>query len=162
MHESVRNFVARQTRNATFDRVLEVGSMDINGGVRDLFPDSDYLGVDLAEGPGVDRVLSAHVLDEHLEPGSYDLVLCLEMLEHDECPWLTVAQLALMARPGGLVLITARGNGFPEHNRPDRWRFMRDGLVSLIAHGGLRVRRITPDPQVAGWLAACVRPEVAG
>ncbi|MCC6434439.1 MAG: hypothetical protein IT196_05360 [Acidimicrobiales bacterium] len=161
MHESVRSFVARQTRNLGAQRVLEVGAVDINGGVRDLFPDADYFGIDLAEGPGVDRVLSAHHLDQHLERGCYDLVLCLEMLEHDEAPWLTVPQLATMVRPGGHVIISARGNGFPEHNRPDRWRFMRDGMRSLVESAGLTIHRLDTDPQVPGWLVLAQRPEAA-
>ena len=35
-------------------RVLEVGSLDINGSVRELFEKCDYTGVDLQMGPGVD------------------------------------------------------------------------------------------------------------
>lgn len=161
MHESVYAFVKGQARKLTATSVLEVGSMDINGGVRDLFPDSDYLGIDLAEGPGVDRVLSAHDLEEHLPLGSFDVVLCLEVLEHDAAPWLTVPQLAMMVRPGGTVLITARGNGFPEHNAPDRWRFMKDGIRSLVTSSGLRIGTLRADPQVSGWLVAAHRPEVA-
>ncbi len=154
MHESVLDFVKRSTRKLPAGaRVLDVGALDINGTARDVITDaSEYIGVDLDPGPGVDLVLDAHRLDAELEPGSFDIVLCLEMLEHDEAPWLTVAQLARMVRPGGLVLITARGNGFPEHNRPDRWRFMRDGMVALCEAGGLHVRRIAGDPQVSGWL----------
>ena len=34
--------------------VLEVGSLDINGSLRDLFQDCNYLGVDVATGKGVD------------------------------------------------------------------------------------------------------------
>lgn len=154
MHESVLDFVKRSTRKLPAGaRVLDVGALDINGTARDVITDaSEYIGVDLDSGPGVDLVADAHELEAWLEPGSFDVVLCLEMLEHDDAPWLTVAQLARMVRPGGLVLITARGNGFPEHNRPDRWRFMRDGMVALCEAGGLHVRRIAGDPQVSGWL----------
>lgn len=156
MHDSVRAFVKRQTKGFTEGRVLEVGAMDINGGVRDLFPDADYLGIDLAEGPGVDRVCSAHRLVDEFGADAFDLVLCLEVLEHDQAPWVTVGQLATVVKPGGRVLVTARGNGFPEHNRPDRWRFMRDGIVELFTGTDLKPR-VTPDPQVSGWLVAATR-----
>lgn len=157
MHESVLDFVKRSTRKLPAGaRVLDVGALDINGSAREVITDAaEYIGVDLDPGPGVDLVLDAHRLDEELEPGSFDIVLCLEMLEHDDAPWLTAAQLARMVRPGGLVLITARGNGFPEHNPPDRFRFMKDGFRALLEQGGLHVRRITGDPQVSGWFANC-------
>ena len=44
-------------------RVLEVGSLDINGSVRDLFSDCDYTGVDLALGPGVDLACQGQLLE---------------------------------------------------------------------------------------------------
>lgn len=161
MHESVLDFVKRSTRKLPAGaRVLDVGALDINGSAREVLTDvAEYIGVDLHPGPGVDIVGDAHNLVDLLGPwdpdGGFDIVLCLEMLEHDDAPWLTAAQLAAVVRPGGLVLITARGNGFPEHNPPDRFRFMKDGFRALLEQGGLHVRRITGDPQVSGWFANC-------
>jgi 2-polyprenyl-6-hydroxyphenyl methylase/3-demethylubiquinone-9 3-methyltransferase len=40
------------------------------------------------------------------EPGSYDLVTCLEMLEHVPDPAAIVAALARLARPGGHVILS--------------------------------------------------------
>ena len=37
--------------------ILEIGSYDVNGSIRNFFPDSNYVGVDLTEGPGVDLVI---------------------------------------------------------------------------------------------------------
>ena len=44
-------------------RVLEVGSLNINGTVRDLFNDCNYIGIDVGEGNGVDVVCSGHEYD---------------------------------------------------------------------------------------------------
>src|SRR5208283_1437369 len=75
-------------------RVLEVGSMDINGSIRPAFGDaSEYIGIDLTPGPGVDRVMSAHDLDQAWPAGWFDTVVCCEMLEHDPMPWKTVPLL---------------------------------------------------------------------
>ena len=41
-------------------RVIELGSLNVNGGLRHLFPpECDYIGVDLQPGPGVDVVADA-------------------------------------------------------------------------------------------------------
>jgi hypothetical protein len=37
-------------------RVLDIGSLDINGSVRPLFRGGTYTGIDVAAGPGVDIV----------------------------------------------------------------------------------------------------------
>jgi len=160
MHESVRSFVMHNTRKLGDDaRILDVGSMDVNGTVRDLFGSRHYTGVDHEEGPGVDLVMSSHELTEMFDAGSFDLVLCLEMLEHDPNPWVTCRQIAAVTAPGGTLVLTTRAPGFPEHNRPDLWRFMRDGIRAMLDGAGLTLVKLEPDPQVAGWFAVATRPE---
>lgn len=158
MHESTFDFVRRYVNRHKLAgaRVLEVGSYNVNGGVRELFT-GEYIGVDIEAGPGVDEVVSAHELDARFEPGSFELVVCLEMLEHDEAPWLTMVQLGRMVAPGGHLLVSARGNGFPLHNPPDRWRFMKDGFRTLLDLTGLKIRHMTGDPQVSGFFGICVK-----
>jgi SAM-dependent methyltransferase len=161
MHSSVLAFVERATRDLPENiRVLDIGALDVNGSARGLFPNAtEYIGVDLEDGPGVNIITDAH--DLLFLPGQFDLILCLEMLEHDSAPWLTAAQIAAVGKPGALVLVSARGNGFPLHNEPDCFRFMEAGMRSVLEAGGLIVDRIDPDPQVSGWFARCTVPELA-
>lgn len=161
MHDSVLAFVERATRDLPEDiRVLDVGALDVNGSARGLFPKAaTYVGIDLQDGPGVDFVEDAHNINLSLD-GFFDLILCLEMLEHDSAPWLTAAQIAAVGKPGALVLVSARGNGFPLHNEPDCFRFMEAGMRAVLEAGGLVVDRIDPDPQVSGWFARCTVPEL--
>ena len=44
-------------------RTLEVGSLNINGTVRNAFNSDEYIGVDVGAGPGVDIVISGHEYD---------------------------------------------------------------------------------------------------
>lgn len=139
--------------------VLEVGSANVNGGVRDLFAGHSYIGIDHDTADGVDIIASSHDLTEIFERETFDLVLCLEMLEHDTNPWDTLTEICEVTKPGGTIILTARGNGFPEHNRPDCWRFMRDGFRALIENSGLTLNVLEPDPQVSGWFAVATRPQ---
>ncbi len=81
MHEAVRQWVT--SRIEWVDpcaTIVELGSLDINGGVRDLLPPSaSYIGVDMQKGPGVDVVDNAATWRPE---GPVDLVLCLEVFEH--------------------------------------------------------------------------------
>jgi SAM-dependent methyltransferase len=115
--------------------VLEIGSRDVNGGLRQFFqePGDHYLGIDQEAGPGVDRVMSGHDVEQH---GPFDLVLCCEVLEHDEQPWRTVHAARQVVRPGGFLLISVPFNGFPEHRYPiDMLRFLPDVMPNWFFKG---------------------------
>ena len=78
-------------------RVLDCGSLDVNGNIKDLFTNSEYCGIDNHKGPNVlwniplhhirERVLSRDPLFKFLDtPGdeinTFDTVISCEMLEH--------------------------------------------------------------------------------
>lgn len=98
---------------AAFDgvRVLEIGSLDINGSVRDFYTNADYTGVDLAPGPGVDVVGQGQDLD--YADRSFDVSVSAECFEHNPY-WLeTFANMTRMA--SHMVFLTCASHGRPEH-----------------------------------------------
>jgi SAM-dependent methyltransferase len=110
-------------------KVLDVGSFDVNGCVREYF--EDYTGVDMRPGPNVDKVCNAECLP--FEDNYFDHVLCLESLEHMACFWLCVDEMKRVLKPGGTLVLTAAGNGFQPHDFPsDYWRFLPAGLEELL------------------------------
>jgi 2-polyprenyl-6-hydroxyphenyl methylase/3-demethylubiquinone-9 3-methyltransferase len=80
---------------------------------------AEVTGIDLADKPlkvamlhrvesgsSVDyRLISAEALAEE-QPGSYDIVTCMEMLEHVPDPPSTVRACARLVRPGGMVFFS--------------------------------------------------------
>jgi SAM-dependent methyltransferase len=95
-------------------RVLEIGSYDVNGTVRRQFaPAASYVGVDLTPGPGVDRVMFGHEVDD--PDGSFDVTLSGECFEHDPHWRDTFENMVRLTRPGGLVTFTCASTGRPEH-----------------------------------------------
>jgi SAM-dependent methyltransferase len=116
--------------------VLEIGALDINGSVRGLFYAKSYIGVDLGEGPGVDLIRPAQMVD--LPSESFDCAISLECFEHNPF-WLeTFVNMLRMTRRGGLVLVTCATTGRREHgtarSSPDAspitvacgWRYYRN------------------------------------
>jgi len=91
--------------------VLEIGSLNINGTVRDLFADCTYVGVDVAPGPGVDVVGLGQELDYADE--AFDVAISAECFEHNPA-WLeTFANMRRMC--SGLVVFTCATEGRAEH-----------------------------------------------
>jgi SAM-dependent methyltransferase len=117
--------------------VLEVGSYDVNGNVRDLFPEP-YLGMDMREGPGVDLV--ANVLDKHYEfTNRFMTIVCVETLEHVTEPWVAVENMARWLAPEGVILVTIPFM-LEKHDHPsDYWRMTDSGLWHLFERVGLNI-----------------------
>jgi SAM-dependent methyltransferase len=117
MHKQAASFcedIARRAPKYFKDqRVLEVGSLNINGSVRDLFEGGEYMGIDLGPGPGVDRV--AHVLELEGISAHFDVVVSTEALEHDKSWGASLDRMASLVKPDGLLLITCAAPGRPEH-----------------------------------------------
>ena len=91
--------------------VLDVGSLDINGTVRGFFAGGSYLGVDVADGAGVDVVGFGQSLD--FDDGSFDVCLSAECFEHNPEWVATFANMVRMCR--GLVLMSCATSGREEH-----------------------------------------------
>lgn len=93
--------------------VLEVGSLNINGTVRDFFNAKSYLGIDLIEGKDVDMVISGNEINHPDE--SYDTVISTECFEHDKHWKETFANMYRMTKKGGMVIFTCASDGRHEH-----------------------------------------------
>ena len=116
---------------ARFQRVLDVGSMDVNGSLRSVCPGHlAYTGIDLSPGNGVDVVLS----DPYAYPfpdGHFDMIVSTSCFEHDALFWITFLECARVLAPSGVLYINAPSNGV-YHGYPfDHWRFFPDAGLAL-------------------------------
>lgn len=97
-----------------------------------------WLGVDILPGEGVDLVADAHELGTHFSSGHFDAFVAEATFEHFRRPWVVVAELAKVVRPGGFGWLETH-QSFPLHGFPsDYFRFSAEALGELFA----------PD---AGW-----------
>lgn len=120
-------------------RILDIGSMDINGSLRDhAQPDDEYIGIDMAPGPGVDIVLD----DPYVMPfpdGHVDIVVATSVFEHAQFFWVLFAELVRVCKDNGFIYLNVPSNGMFHQHPHDFWRFYPDAglaLVSWAAHCG--------------------------
>lgn len=116
-HPAQLNYIERlRTRHPQFftnKKILEVGSLDINGTVRIFFNECDYLGIDVGAGPGVDLVCQGQDLDH--PDGTYDLSISCECFEHNPYWVETFRNMIRMTRSGGMVVMSCATTGRLEH-----------------------------------------------
>ena len=106
-------------------RVLEVGSLNVNGSVRPLFTDAgEYIGIDIRKGKDVDRVMAGEDVVAEFGPESFDIVLSSNTLEHCE-HWREVLQASWdVLKTGGVMCIVTPTPMKGRHNYPsDYWRW---------------------------------------
>ena len=116
--------------------VLDVGSFDVNGSYRPIFPPPrfTYHGLDMSSGPNVDIVARNPYCWQMLDNEAFDVVITGQAFEHIEFFWFTLAEVARVLKPGGyFCLIVPRFQ--PRHRYPvDVYRFDVDGLVALARY----------------------------
>lgn len=137
-------------------RVLEIGSKDITGSVRKYFEDAtEYIGTDMERGFGVDVIIDSHNLLKKFKAGAFDIVLCHEMLEHDNAPWITIPIMQKLVKKGGIMIVSTPTFGFPLHRHPkDYFRYGEDAYREIIFQG-FKILRLDEVRDSEGNPAIC-------
>lgn len=117
-------------------KILDVGSLDVNGSLRDVFGAWDYTGLDIAAGRNVD-VVTKDLYTFPFSGAAFDVVVSSNCLEHVPMPWLWMPEVVRVCKD--LVFITAP-NRQNYHAYPvDCWRPWPDGLRALMEYCGIEV-----------------------
>ena len=137
MRDNIKKFVSITAKwLPLLGPIYEFGSFQVPGqegfaDLRPLFPGRDYVGADMREGPGVDRVLNLHKID--LPSESVGSVLCLDTLEHVEYPHQALQEIHRILSPKGGIAVISSVMDFPIHDYPyDFWRFTPTAFESLL------------------------------
>ena len=161
------------TRDDVRDQdVLEVGASDVNGSLRpyiEALGPRSYVGVDpdpgtvdpltstLVASSRVDVVASGEELVERFGPDRFGLVVSTEMLEHAEHWQEVVWNMMAVTEPGGVMVVTTRGPGFPYHPFPeDHWRYTVGDFEAIWA--GWQVNDLREDPGNPGVFIKATKP----
>jgi SAM-dependent methyltransferase len=156
--ETVKNALA--PRDVRGKRVLEVGSLDVNGSVRGdivaLAP-AEYVGIDIRPGPGVDVLCDAGDLVERFGENAFDVVVSTELLEHARDWRRIISNIKRVTRPNGVMLVSTRSYGVDFHRRPfDYWRYQKEDFEKIFSD--VVVEDLLLDPTDPGLLIKARKP----
>lgn len=135
MQEIIRGFLVDLMQVVDFlDPVVEFGSLQVeehqDGDLRSLFAGRSFIGTDMREGPGVDRVEDLRRLS--FADGEVGTAICLDTLEHCADPVSACRELQRVVGDGGLCIISSVMlfgiHGYPS----DYFRFTPEGFASML------------------------------
>jgi SAM-dependent methyltransferase len=133
----------------SFRTVVELGSQDVNGSLRDHCPPgAHYIGLDMMPAKGVDLVINPGA-PLPLASDIADAVVTSSAFEHDVCFWETFLELVRILRPGGLLYVNAPANGEFHRYPLDCWRFYPDAGAALVQW---TARRGTPVELIESFI----------
>ena len=144
MHESsmnlMKNFVNNFLDINKELKIVDIGSLDINGSYKSLFENEnwEYIGLDIEEGKNVNIVLE-NENELPFDNDSIDVVISGQAFEHMEFPWIVIKEISRILKPNSFACIIAPSSG-PYHAYPrDCWRFMPDGMRALGKYANLTI-----------------------
>jgi SAM-dependent methyltransferase len=91
---------------------------------------SSYVGVDPVDNPRAE--LKGAVEDLPVEDGSFDVVLCSQVLEHCDDPAKAISELHRATAPGGRLLLSTHGVQVYHPSPVDYWRWTHAGLEKVL------------------------------
>lgn len=122
MHPQVEQWVFAAFHQWRKDKqnlsVLEIGSLDINGSIKKTFEpfSSEYVGIDVQEGPGVDIVSPG---ESYWAPEKFDVIVTCETFEHTDKWQEIIKQSWINLKHDGIFIATMAGEGRPPHSALD-------------------------------------------
>jgi SAM-dependent methyltransferase len=136
MRQSVKDYLKKILgQYPVLEPIYEIGSYRVEGqeefaNLRPFFPGKVYVGCDMREGLGVDRVEDLHHLK--IRSHSVGMVLIFDTLEHVENVHQAMEEIYRVLKPGGMVIMSSVMK-FPVHDYPsDYWRFTPKAFELLL------------------------------
>lgn len=117
--------------------ILDIGCGKLRRYARFCTSVKTYRTLDVDASFEPDIVGSAEAIP--LPDASVDAVICTQVLEHVEHPWIAMKEIARILRPGGKCLITVPQTNELHEEPHDYYRFTKYALESLCRDNGLRI-----------------------
>lgn len=117
-------------------RIIEVGSYDVNGSARfviEHLEPAEYIGIDIASGPGVDVVCPIEKAADKFGSGKFDVVISTCVLEHTKNWKEAVSNIKNICTPCGIIIIVVPFR-WPYHEYPgDFWRYSPEDIKNIFS-----------------------------
>lgn len=122
---------AKRLAHMTGGRMLEIGPQE-RSLVRESFINFKIETFDIVDTYMPDHVGDITRQNFSIADSTYDVVACMDVLEHTLEPFAAMRELRRILKPGGFVLLSAPLNWRIHGPIPDCWRFTEHGFKVLL------------------------------
>jgi SAM-dependent methyltransferase len=130
----LNDFISRYSKILQDDenlKLLEIGPQE-RSEVRKMFGSCKIQTLDIVPDFNPDIIGDITKYNKHIEDSTYDIITCLEILEHTLNPFLAIQELRRIVKDGGYILFSAPLNWRIHGPVPDCWRFTEFGWKVLL------------------------------
>ena len=134
MGDRNQELLLRNLRPNAAGPIIEIGSRVFGNTVnyRTVYPDAEYVGVDLELGEGVDKIVDLEQGIGDLKSEYFEFGICCSALEHTPRPWVVAENICRLLRPGGSLFVSVPWVWRFHPHPDDFFRFSFRGVQSLF------------------------------
>jgi len=129
LNEFIKNCASKL--NNTKTTLLEIGSEE-RSEVQTYFNSCNIKTLDIVNNYNPDIVGDITKYNSHILDSSFDIIACLEVLEHTVNPFNAIEELRRILKHGGYLMVSAPLNWRIHGPIPDCWRFTEFGWRVLL------------------------------
>jgi SAM-dependent methyltransferase len=131
--EHLNKFIEKSARNLSGQniKVLEIGAQG-RSDVSKYFSNSTIETLDIVNDHNPTYLGDITKFNDHIPDSSFDIICCLEVLEHTLNPFSAAVELRRLLKDGGYLLASAPLNWRIHGPIPDCWRFTEFGWRVLL------------------------------
>lgn len=136
--DHLNNFINRVAERLEHENkmLLEIGPQK-RSEVQKAFKRCKINTLDIVDDYNPDIIGDITRYNSHIADSSYDIISCLEILEHTVNPFAAVDELRRIVKDGGYILFSAPLNWRIHGPVPDCWRFTEFGWRVLLKDFGI-------------------------
>lgn len=129
----LNHFINRIASKYSADNMtlLEIGPQE-RSEVRSAFNKCNIKTLDIVKDYNPDIIGDITKYNKHIQDSSFDIITCLEILEHTLDPFASVKELRRICKNNGIILFSAPLNWRIHGPIPDCWRFTEFGWRVLL------------------------------
>lgn len=139
--EHLNSFINRTAKNygnVLNNKLLEIGPQT-RSEVQISFNMCDIETLDIVPDYNPDIIGDITKYNAHIKDSTYDVITCLEILEHTVNPFAAIEELRRIVKHEGYILFSAPLNWRIHGPVPDCWRFTEFGLKVLFRNFNIKV-----------------------